>query len=63
MSSRIDSVDLKSGLVETWDGCVYRVDGRKLNDERFINLDYICASLHEMDLGEKYGVPQFPHFF
>lgn len=63
MSSRIDSVDLKSGLVETWDGCVYCVDGRKLNDERFINLDYICASLHEMGLGEKYGVPQFPHFF
>lgn len=63
MSSRIDSVDLKSGLVETWDGCVYRVDGRELNDERFMHLDYICASLHEMGLGEKYGVPQFPHFF
>lgn len=63
MSSRIVTLDLKSGLVETSDSGVYQVDGRKLKDERFINLDYICASLHEMGLGEKYGVPQFPYFF
>ncbi len=63
MSSRIDSFDLKTGLVETWDGCVYRVDARKLEDERFINLDFICASLHEFGLGDEYDVPRFPHFF
>lgn len=57
MSCRIVSVDLKLGLIETSDSGVYHIDGRKLKDERFINLDHICMELHEMGLGRKYGVP------
>lgn len=57
MSCRIVSVDLKLGLIETSCSDVYHVDGRKLADERFINLNHICTELHDMGLGRKYGVP------